>query len=135
VTTLGASEVRVVGPKTLIPKNIEKLGVKVFNSLKTGLRDIDVVIMLRLQRERMQSALLPSAHEYFQYYGLTEEVLRVTHPEAIVMHPGPINRGVEIASTVADGKRAVILQQVSNGIGVRMAIMAMILGVIPEGTH
>ena len=135
LTTLGASEVRVVGPKTLIPKNIEKLGVKVFNSLKTGLRDIDVVIMLRLQRERMQSALLPSAHEYFQYYGLTEEVLRVTHPEAIVMHPGPINRGVEIASTVADGKRAVILQQVSNGIGVRMAIMAMILGVIPEGTH
>jgi len=135
LTTLGASEVRVVGPKTLIPKDIEKLGVKVFNSLKTGLRDIDVVIMLRLQRERMQSALLPSAHEYFQYYGLTEEVLRVTHPEAIVMHPGPINRGVEIASTVADGKRAVILQQVSNGIGVRMAIMAMILGVMPEGTH
>jgi aspartate carbamoyltransferase catalytic subunit len=135
LTTLGASEVRVVGPKTLIPKDIEQLGVKVFNSLKTGLRDIDVVIMLRLQRERMQSALLPSAHEYFQYYGLTEEVLRVTHPEAIVMHPGPINRGVEIASTVADGKRAVILQQVSNGIGVRMAIMAMILGVIPEVTH
>jgi aspartate carbamoyltransferase catalytic subunit len=135
LTTLGASEVRVVGPKTLIPKDIEKLGVKVFNSLKTGLRDIDVVIMLRLQRERMQSALLPSAHEYFQYYGLTDEVLRVSHPEAIVMHPGPINRGVEIASTVADGKRAVILQQVSNGIGVRMAIMAMILGVMPEGTH
>jgi len=135
LTTLGASEVRVVGPKTLIPTDIEQLGVKVFNSLKTGLRDIDVVIMLRLQRERMQSALLPSAHEYFQYYGLTEEVLRVTHPEAIVMHPGPINRGVEIASTVADGKRAVILQQVSNGIGVRMAIMAMILGVMPEGTH
>ncbi len=135
LTTLGASEVRVVGPKTLIPKDIEQLGVKVFNSLKMGLRDIDVVIMLRLQRERMQSALLPSAHEYFQYYGLTDEVLRVSHPEAIVMHPGPINRGVEIASTVADGKRAVILQQVSNGIGVRMAIMAMILGVIPEVTH
>ena len=133
--TLGASEVRVVGPKTLIPKDIEKLGVKVFNSLKTGLREVDVVIMLRLQRERMQSALLPSAHEYFQYYGLTEEILRVTHPEAIVMHPGPINRGVEIASTVADGERAVILQQVSNGIGVRMAIMAMVLGMIPEGTH
>lgn len=126
--TLGVSELRVVGPKTLIPKGIEKFGVKVFNDLKTGLRDVDVIIMLRLQRERMRGALLPSAHEYFHYYGLTQEVLKVAHPEAIVMHPGPINRGVEIESKVADGKRSVILQQVSNGIAIRMAVMAMTLG-------
>jgi len=130
LTTLGVTEVRVVGPKTLIPTGIEAFGVKVFNCLQTGLRDIDVVIMLRLQRERMQGALLPSAHEYFQSYGLTEKVLEVTHPDAIVMHPGPINRGVEIDSTVADGTRSVILQQVSNGIAVRMAIMAMTLGAV-----
>ncbi len=129
---LGVSELRVVGPKTLIPKGIEALGVKVFNNLNNGLRDVDVIIMLRLQRERMQSALLPSAYEYFQSYGLTEERLKVAHPEAIVMHPGPINRGVEIDSSVADGKRSVILQQVSNGIAVRMAIMAMTLGTLSE---
>jgi aspartate carbamoyltransferase catalytic subunit len=130
LTTLGVTEVRVVGPKTLIPTGIEAFGVKVFNCLQTGLRDVDVIIMLRLQRERMQGALLPSAHEYFQSYGLTEKVLEVTHPDAIVMHPGPINRGVEIDSTVADGTRSVILQQVSNGIAVRMAIMAMTLGAV-----
>ncbi|MDM8557624.1 aspartate carbamoyltransferase catalytic subunit [Candidatus Parabeggiatoa sp. HSG14] len=127
LTILGASEVRVVGPKTLIPKGIEELGVKVFHDLKRGLCDVDVIIMLRLQRERMQGALLPSAYEYFQYYGLTEKILNVAHPDAIVMHPGPINRGVEIDSTVADGVRSVILQQVSNGIAVRMAVMAMTL--------
>jgi aspartate carbamoyltransferase catalytic subunit len=128
LTTLGVAEVRLVGPTTLIPKGIEELNVKVFNQLRTGLRDVDVVIMLRLQRERMGSALLPSAHEYFQYYGLTEEILDVAHSEAIVMHPGPINRGVEIDSTVANGERSVILQQVSNGIAVRMAVMAITLG-------
>ena len=130
LTTLGITELRVVGPKTLIPKGIEDLGVNVFNRLKAGLRDIDVVIMLRLQRERMQSALLPSAHEYFQYYGLTTDVLDEAHPDAIIMHPGPINRGVEIDSSVADGERSVILQQVSNGIAIRMAVMAMTLGAI-----
>ena len=132
LTTLAVSEVRVVGPKTLIPKGIEELGVKVFHHLQTGLRDVDVVIMLRLQRERMRSALLPSAQEYFQFYGLTEEALEVTQPDAIVMHPGPINRGVEIESKVASGERSVILQQVSNGIAIRMAVMAMTLGAIPE---
>lgn len=132
LTILGVSEVRVVGPKTLIPKGIEELGVKVFNRLKTGLQEVEVIIMLRVQRERMESALLPSTHEYFQYYGLTEEVLKVAHPAAIVMHPGPINRGVEIDSTVANGPRSVILPQVSNGIAVRMAVMAMTLGTIPE---
>jgi aspartate carbamoyltransferase catalytic subunit len=132
LNTLGVKEVRVVGPTTLIPKNAEKLGLKVFHNLKAGLRDVDVIIMLRLQRERMQGALLPSAHEYFQYYGLTENLLKVAHPDAIVMHPGPINRGVEIESIVADGKRSVILQQVSNGIAIRMAVMAMTLGTISE---
>jgi len=86
---------------------------------------VDVVIMLRLQNERMQSALLPSEQEFFHLYGLTEQNLRFAHPDAIVMHPGPINRGVEIASEVADGDRSVILNQVSNGIAVRMAVMAM----------
>lgn len=128
LTTLGVEEVRIVAPKTLVPTGVESFGVKVYNSLKAGLRGVDVVIMLRLQRERMEGALLPSEHEYFQYYGLTEQALEVVHPEAIVMHPGPINRGVEIESQVADGPRSVILQQVSNGIAVRMAVMAMTLG-------
>jgi aspartate carbamoyltransferase catalytic subunit len=128
LTTLGVTEVRAVAPKTLIPRGVETLRVNVFNRLKAGLRDVDVIIMLRLQRERMQSALLPSTHEYFQYYGLTEEVLKVAHSDAIVMHPGPINRGVEISSVVADGPRSVILQQVSNGIAIRMAVMAITLG-------
>ncbi len=130
LTTLGVNEVRVVGPKTLIPTGIEELGIKVFHRLKTGLADVDVIIMLRLQRERMENALIPSAHEYFQYYGLTEETLKIAHPDAIVMHPGPINRGVEIDSCVADGPRSVILPQVTNGIAVRMAVMAMTLGVV-----
>ncbi len=132
LTTLGVAEVRVVGPTTLIPKGIETLGVKVFHRLKEGLKAVDVIIMLRLQRERMDSALIPSAHEYFQYYGLTEAALTVAHPQAIVMHPGPINRGVEIDSPVANGNRSVILAQVSNGIAVRMAVMAMTLGAIME---
>jgi len=137
LTTLGVSEVRVVGPKTLMPKGVEALGTQVFHNLKAGLREVDVIIMLRLQRERMQGALLPSAHEYFQYYGLTEEVLKVAHPDAIVMHPGPINRGVEIDSSIADCKRSVILQQVSNGIAIRMAVMAKTLGTMSEqkGAH
>jgi aspartate carbamoyltransferase catalytic subunit len=132
LNTLGVAEIRVVGPNTLMPRGIEYLGVQIFNSLKEGLRDVDVIIMLRLQRERMQGALLPSPHEYFRYYGLTNAVLEVAHPNAIVMHPGPINRGVEIDSHVADGSRSVILQQVSNGIAIRMAVMAMVLGVMPE---
>lgn len=127
LTTLGAAEVRVIAPKTLMPTNVESLGVHVYDRLKKGLEDVDVVIMLRLQKERMQGALLPSQHEYFQYYGLTNEKLEVVKPDAIVMHPGPINRGVEIDSEVADGERSVILEQVSNGIAVRMAVMSMIL--------
>jgi aspartate carbamoyltransferase catalytic subunit len=128
LTTLGVSELRVVAPKTLVPKHVESLGVHVFHDMKVGLRDADVVIMLRLQKERMQGALLPSESEYFQAYGLTEDKLAVAKPDAIVMHPGPINRGVEIDSAVADGPRSVILEQVTNGIAIRMAVMSMVLG-------
>ena len=109
------------------------MGVNVFNDLETGIKDADVVIMLRLQKERMQGALLPSEQEYFNLYGLTEERLQVAKSDAIVMHPGPINRGVEIDSNVADGSRSVILDQVSYGIAVRMAVMTMTLG--REGTQ
>jgi aspartate carbamoyltransferase catalytic subunit len=131
LTTLGISELRVVAPKTLIPNQVEDLGVHVFHNLEEGLRDADVVIMLRLQKERMTGALLPSEQEYFQTFGLTEEKLKLAKPDAIVMHPGPINRGVEIASEVADGPQSVILEQVTNGIAVRMAVMSMVLGRAP----
>jgi aspartate carbamoyltransferase catalytic subunit len=122
---LGTGEMRVVGPKTLIPAAVESLGVRVFHDMTQGLKGTDVIIMLRLQKERMQGALLPSEHEYFQLYGLTEERLSMAKADAIVMHPGPINRGVEISSEVADGAHSVILQQVTYGIAVRMAIMSM----------
>lgn len=125
LAVLGAAEVRVVGPRTLIPAHVESMGVKVYQSLEQGLRGVDVVIMLRLQKERMSSALLPSEHEYFQCFGLTEEKLALADPKAIVMHPGPINRGVEIDTRVADGPQSVILEQVKNGIAVRMAVMSM----------
>jgi len=125
LNTLGVHQVRVVGPQTLIPKDIELLGVHVYHDLLEGLREVDVVIMLRLQKERMLGALLPSEREYYHLYGLTEKKLRIAKPDVIVMHPGPINRGVEIESSVADGSHSVILQQVSHGIAVRMAVMSM----------
>lgn len=128
LNTLGAAEVRIIAPRTLVPTHAEALGVRVFQDLREGVRDADVVIMLRLQRERMTSALLPSEHEYYQLFGLTEDRLSTARPDAIVMHPGPINRGVEIDSQVADGPRSVILEQVSNGIAVRMAVMSMCIG-------
>jgi len=133
LTTLGVTEVRVVAPKTLLPKEASALGVHVYHDMEQGLRDADVVIMLRLQKERMETALLPSEHEYFQQYGLTPEKLTLAKPDAIVMHPGPINRGVEISSEVADGPQSVILEQVANGIAVRMAVMSMVLGRPAEG--
>jgi len=126
--TLGAGEVRVIAPRTLMPAQVQALGARVFHDLREGVRDADVIIMLRLQRERMQGAMLPSEHEYFQLFGLTEERLDTAKPDAIIMHPGPINRGVEIDSQVADGRRSVILEQVSNGIAVRMAIMSLCIG-------
>jgi len=122
---LGAEEVRVIAPKTLLPAQVESLGVSVFNDLTTGLNNVDVIIMLRLQKERMSSALLPSEREYFKCFGLSEDRLKIANKDAIVMHPGPINRGVEISSSVADGSQSVILQQVRNGIAVRMAVMSM----------
>jgi len=126
--TLGVPDLRVVGPKTLIPPGIEAMGVTVYDDLEEGIAGCDVVIMLRLQQERMQSALLPSAHEYFREYGLTAQRLKGAAKDAIVMHPGPINRGVEIDSEVADGAQSVILQQVTFGIAVRMAVMSMAMG-------
>jgi aspartate carbamoyltransferase catalytic subunit len=129
LNTLGTGEVRVIGPRTLIPAQAEEsLGVRVFHDLREGVRDADVIILLRLQRERMSTALLPSEHEFFYLFGLTEGRLRGAKPDAIVMHPGPINRGVEMDSQVADGPRSVILEQVSNGIAVRMAVMSMCIG-------
>ena len=126
LTTLGVPEVRVIGPLTLLPGGLEEMGVSVYTDMKKGLKDVDVVIMLRLQNERMRGALLPSPQEYFKTYGLTAEKLAVAKPDAIVMHPGPMNRGIEIDSAVADGSQSVILKQVTFGIAVRMAVMSML---------
>ncbi len=125
---LGCPDVRVVGPRTLVPGDFAAMGARVFHHLEDGIRDADVIIMLRLQNERMSGALLPSSQEYFKTFGLTPQRLRAARPDAIVMHPGPINRGVEIDSAVADGSQAVILSQVSFGIAVRMAVMAIVAG-------
>jgi aspartate carbamoyltransferase catalytic subunit len=126
--TLGVRDIRVVAPRTLLPAGVEELGVTVFHDMAAGLRGVDVVMMLRLQNERMKGSLLPSAGEYFKNYGLTPEKLALAAPDAIVMHPGPMNRGVEIDSAVADGPQAVILPQVTFGIAVRMAVMNLLAG-------
>ena len=126
LTTLGVPEVRVIGPRTLLPTEVEKLGVRVFHDMSEGLRGVDVVMMLRLQNERMNGALLPTPQEYYKIWGLTADKLTLAKPDAIVMHPGPMNRGVEIDSAVADGSQAVILPQVTFGIAVRMAVMSML---------
>lgn len=126
LTTLGCAQVRVVGPKTLVPASIADMGVRVCHSLHEGIKDADVIIMLRLQNERMSGALLPSSYEFFKSYGLTQEKLQWAKPDAIVMHPGPINRGVEIESKVVDGEQSVILPQVGFGIAVRMAAMSIV---------
>jgi aspartate carbamoyltransferase catalytic subunit len=124
--TLGVPDLRVIGPKTLLPAQIERLGVRAFQDMSQGLKGCDVVIMLRLQNERMNGALLPSAGEFFKCYGLTAEKLAHAKPDAIVMHPGPMNRGVEIDTPVADGRQSVIMNQVTFGIAVRMAVMSML---------
>ena len=126
LTTLGVPEVRVIGPRTLLPTEVEKLGVRVFHDMSEGLKGVDVVMMLRLQNERMHGALLPTPQEYYKIWGLTADKLTLAKPDAIVMHPGPMNRGVEIDSAVADGTQAVILPQVTFGIAVRMAVMSML---------
>ena len=128
LTTLGVPEIRAVGPKTLVPNDLKDMGVRVCHDMREGIRDADVIIMLRLQNERMSGAMLPSAGEFFKNYGLAPAKLALAKPDAIVMHPGPINRGVEIDSAVADGKQSVILPQVTFGIAVRMAVMSIIAG-------
>jgi len=128
LTTLGVPEVRVITPKTLLSNKVERLGVQVYHDMAQGLKDVDVLLMLRLQNERMLGARLPSAEEYFKYYGLTQEKLALASQDAIVLHPGPMNRGVEIDSAVADGKQSVILSQVTFGIAVRMAVMTILMG-------
>ena len=128
LTTLGVPEIRAVGPKTLVPGDLKDMGVRVCHDMNEGIRDADVIIMLRLQNERMSGAMLPSAGEFFKNYGLTPAKLALAKPDAIVMHPGPINRGVEIDSAVADGQQSVILPQVTFGIAVRMAVMSIIAG-------
>ena len=126
LTTMQTPRVRVIAPRTLLPTRVEALGVEVFHDMRAGLADCDVVVMLRLQSERMKGALLPSAGEYFKHYGLTSEKLALAKPDAIVMHPGPMNRGIEIESPVADGARSVILPQVTFGIAVRMAVLSIV---------
>jgi len=128
LTTVGTPEVRAIGPQTLMPTALQALGVHVFNDMHEGLKGCDVVVMLRLQSERMRGALLPSSGEFFKHYGLTPEKLALAKPDAIVMHPGPMNRGVEIDSAVADGARSVILPQVTFGIAVRMAVLSILAG-------
>lgn len=128
LSTLGVPEIRVIGPQTLIPADLSHMGVQIYHDMTEGLRGVDVVIMLRIQNERMTGAFLPSSHEYFKNYGLTKEKLAFAKEDAIVMHPGPMNRGVEIATDVADSPQAVILDQVTFGIAVRMAVMSIVAG-------
>jgi aspartate carbamoyltransferase catalytic subunit len=128
---LGA-RVRVVAPSTLLPPGIERFGVEVFRDMREGLSDVDIVMMLRLQRERMHGSFVPSSQEYFHYYGLNEKKLAYAKPDALVMHPGPMNRGVEINSTVADGAQSVIREQVEMGVAVRMAVLEALSRNLPN---
>ena len=124
---LGAKEIRLIAPPTLMPAKLNYSGVRIFHDINAGLEDADVVTILRLQKERMRGAFLPSEREYYQCYGITPERLRRAKPDAIVMHPGPINRSVEISSRVADGNQSLILRQVNCGIAIRMAVMSLII--------
>ena len=127
LSTLGTKEIRVIGPKTLMPDNIEDMNVNVFHTMEEGLNDVDVVMMLRIQKERMSNNTIPSESEYFKNFGLNQKRLKNANDDALVLHPGPINRGVEIESEVADGKQSVILEQVKHGIAIRMAVMTMMI--------
>ena len=131
LTALGAS-VRVVAPSTLLPAGIERLGVDVYRDMREGLKDADIVMMLRLQRERMNGSLVPSTREYFHYYGLDAAKLKYARPDALVMHPGPMNRGVEIDSAVADGAQSLIQEQVEMGVAVRMAVLEALARNLPN---
>ncbi len=131
LTKLGA-EVWVSGPPTLVPVGIERLGVRVSSSVNEVVADADVIMMLRIQQERMQGAFFPSLREYFNVFGMTTERVNLAKPNVIIMHPGPMNRGVEIASEVADGPYSVILEQVANGVSVRMAVLYLMAGGVEE---
>ncbi|MEJ0094397.1 MAG: aspartate carbamoyltransferase catalytic subunit [Methylocella sp.] len=132
LSALGA-RLRAVGPSTLLPAGIERMGVEVFRDMKAGLKDADVVMMLRLQRERMQSGFVPSPKEYFRFFGLDEDKLKLARPDALVLHPGPMNRGVEIDSAVADGAQSRIREQVEMGVAVRMAVLEALSEHLPNG--
>jgi len=128
LSILGTQEIRVIGPDILMPDNLEELNLKKFNLMAEGLKDVDVIMMLRLQKERMESGDVPSEEEYFNHYGLKKEHLKIAKSDAIIMHPGPMNRGVEIESEVADCNQSVILSQVKYGIAIRMAVMTILIG-------
>ncbi|MCZ8102985.1 MAG: aspartate carbamoyltransferase catalytic subunit [Alsobacter sp.] len=132
LNALGAA-VRVIGPSTLLPPGIERMGVEVFTDMKKGLTGADIVMMLRLQRERMNGSFVPSVKEYFRYFGLDGEKLACAAPGALVMHPGPMNRGVEIASDVADGAQSLIREQVEMGVALRMAVLEALASHLPNG--
>ena len=126
------ARVRAVAPSTLLPTGIEDMGVEVYRDMKRGLRDADIVMCLRLQRERMHGGFVPSMKEYFQFFGLDEGKLAYAKPDALVMHPGPMNRGVEISSTVADGAQSLIREQVEMGVAVRMAVLEALAQHLPN---
>lgn len=128
LTTLGCEDIRAIGPESLLPSDLDMQGVKVFHSMEEGLRDVDVVMTLRIQKERMEVGQVPEGDAFFNQYGLTPARLALAKLDAIVMHPGPMNRGVEIDSAVADGPQSVILNQVTFGIAVRMAVMSIVAG-------
>jgi aspartate carbamoyltransferase catalytic subunit len=127
------ARVRAIGPSTLLPQGIERMGVEVFRDMRKGLEGADIVMMLRLQRERMSGGFVPSSKEYFRFFGLDEEKLRFAKPDALVMHPGPMNRGVEIDSAVADGPQSLIREQVEMGVAVRMAVLEALAQHLPNG--
>ena len=135
IILLGAlgARLRVIGPSTLLPAGIENMGVEVFRDMRAGLKGADIVMMLRLQRERMIGAFIPSTREYFRYFGLDQEKLSCAKPDALVMHPGPLNRGVEIDSLVADGAQSLIKEQVEMGVAVRMAVLEALAQHLPNG--
>jgi aspartate carbamoyltransferase catalytic subunit len=128
LTTLGCEDIRAIGPESLLPSDLNMLGVKVFHSMEEGLKDVDVVMTLRIQKERMEAGQVPEGDAFFKQYGLNPTRLALAKADAIVMHPGPMNRGVEIDSIVADGPQSVILNQVTFGIAVRMAVMSIVAG-------
>ncbi|WP_298421794.1 aspartate carbamoyltransferase catalytic subunit [Rhodoblastus sp.] len=131
LSALGA-RLRVVGPSTLMPTGVAQMGVEVHNNMRDGLRDADIVMMLRLQRERMSGAFIPSTREYFRFFGLDSDKLAYAKPDALVMHPGPMNRGVEIDSSVADGDQSLIREQVEMGVAVRMAVLEALAQNLPN---